>query len=35
MNVTENVQKHIDFAKDVSTSTNATIPEDVKEIKEK
>ena len=35
MDVTEYVQRYIDFDKDVSTSPDATIPEIVKEIKEK
>ena len=33
--VTENVKRYIDFDKDVSTSPDTTIPEIVKEIKEK
>ena len=35
MDIAENVQRYIDFDKDVSTSPDATIPEIVKEIKEK
>ena len=35
MNVTENVQRLIDFVKGVFTSSDATIPKIVKEIKEK
>ena len=35
MDKTENVQRYIDFEKDVSTSPDPTIPEIVKEIKEK
>ena len=30
MDITENVQRHIDFDKDVFTSPDATIPEIVK-----
>ena len=35
MDLTKNVQRYIDFNKDVSTSPDATNPEIVKEIKEK
>ena len=35
MDGAKNVQRYIDFDKDVSTSPDATIPEIVKEIKEK
>ena len=35
MDIAENVQRYIDFDKDVSSSPNATIPEIVKEIKGK
>ena len=35
IDVTENVQRYIDFDKDVSASPDATIPEIVKAIKEK
>ena len=35
MDLRENVQRYIDFNKDVSTAPDATIPEIVKEIKEK
>ena len=35
MDITENIQRYINFDKDVSTSPDATIPEIVKEIKEK
>ena len=35
MDITENVQRYIDFNKDVSTSPDATIPVIVKEIKKK
>ena len=35
MDITENVQRHIDFDKDVFTSPDAMSPEIVKEIKEK
>ena len=35
MDKTENVQRYIDFDKNVSTSPDAVIPEIVKEIKEK
>ena len=31
----ENIQRYINFDKDISTSPDATIPENVKEIKEK
>ena len=33
MDIAENVQRYIDFDKDVSTSPDAKIPEIVKEIK--
>ena len=35
MDITENVQRYIDFDKDVSTSLDAMIPEIIREIKEK
>ena len=35
MDITENVQRYINFDKDVSTSTDAMILEIFKEIKEK
>ena len=35
MDITENVQRYIDFDKDVSTSPDAMILEIIKEIKEK
>ena len=35
MDITENVPRYIDFHKDVSTSPDPTIPEILKEIKEK
>ena len=35
MDITENIQRYINFNKDVSTSPDVLIPEIVKEIKEK
>ena len=35
MDVAENIQRYIDFDKDVPTSPDETIPKIVKEIKEK